>query len=119
MLISPHFFECAHGLQGSNESGIYIAIIAEAVQNLQTKVLERAREGDIAIGNINLGSRRASYLASSWMQALSDSHTWVHRADGGAGYDRHGSLAWPLVSRGEEQTSLSLKNWGGGEECTC
>ncbi len=48
-------------------------------------------------------SERASYLASSQaMQALSDSRTWVHRVDGGAGYDSHGSLAWPLVSRGEE-----------------
>ena len=63
-------------------------------------------------------SGRASYLASSQaMQALSDSRTWVHRADGGAGYDSHGSLARPLVSHGEEQTSLSLKNLvgGGGE----
>jgi hypothetical protein len=49
------------------------------------------------------------------MRALSDSRIWVHRADGGAGYDSHGSLAWPSVSRGEEQTLLSLKNWGGGE----
>ncbi len=53
--------------------------------------------------------------SSRAMRALSDSRTWVHRADGGAGYDSHGSLAWPLVGRGEEQTSLSLKNWGGGE----
>ncbi len=56
MLISPHFFESAHGLRGSNELGIYVVIVAEAVQNLQTKVLERAQEGDIAVGNINLGS---------------------------------------------------------------
>ncbi len=55
VLISPHF-ECAHGLRGSDELGFYVVIVAEAVQNLQTKVLERAREGDIAIGNIDLGS---------------------------------------------------------------
>ncbi len=56
MLISPHFFECAHGLQGNNESGIYVIVVSEAVQNLRTKVLERAQEGDIAIGNVDLGS---------------------------------------------------------------
>ncbi len=56
MLISPHFFECTHGLQGNNESGIYVVVVLEAVKNLQTKVLECAQEGDIAIGNIDLGS---------------------------------------------------------------
>ncbi len=56
MLISPHFFECAHGLRGNNESGIYVVVISETVQNLQTKVLERAQEGDIAVGNVDLGS---------------------------------------------------------------
>ncbi len=56
MLISPHFFECAHGLQGSNELGIYVLVVAEAAQNLQNKVLEHAQEGDIAVGNVHLGS---------------------------------------------------------------
>ncbi len=56
MLISPHFFECTHGLRGNDESGIYVVVVLEAVQNLETKVLERAREGDIAVGNVDLGS---------------------------------------------------------------
>ncbi len=56
MLISPHFFECAYGLQDNDKSGIYVIVILEAVQNLQTKVLEPAQEGDIAVGNVDLGS---------------------------------------------------------------
>ncbi len=56
MLISLHFFECAHGLQGNNESGIYVIVVVKAVQNLQTKVLERMQEGDTAVENVDLGS---------------------------------------------------------------